>query len=57
MEIRTSRIDPPIGSRNLDWCAVYDNYDGAEDSENRSVMGFGPTEAEAIADLKLNYPL
>lgn len=42
----------PIPLRQFDWSAVTDNYDGAEDSGNRGQIGFGRTEAEAVADLQ-----
>lgn len=37
---------PPIPSRAFDWCAVTDDY------EPGAPIGYGATEAEAIADLK-----
>jgi hypothetical protein len=40
---------PPIPIRNMDWSAVEDNYDGAEDSN--CPVGHGATEVEAIKDL------
>lgn len=40
---------PPIPIREFDWCA---HYEGDEESGPR---GWGPTEAEAIADLRDNY--
>lgn len=40
---------PPIPIRFLDWSAVFDDYDGAEDSH--CPIGHGRTEQEAIADL------
>lgn len=44
--------DPlPIPTRNCDWSAVTDDYDGAEDSKTRSQIGWGATESAAIADL------
>ena len=49
VKIVTSYIYPPIPDRRFDWCAVTDDYDGAEDSH--CPIGYGPTEAEAIADL------
>jgi hypothetical protein len=39
--------------RDCRWQAVDDDaYDGAEDSPRRGMIGFGRTEAEAIADLE-----
>lgn len=55
MKITTTFVYPPIQNRNLDWSAVFDDYDGSEDSENRGHVGFGPTEATAKADLIENF--
>lgn len=53
MKIRTEFVYPPIPVRNFDWSAIDDDtYDGAEDSSTRGQIGYGRTEAEAIADLK-----
>jgi hypothetical protein len=50
MNIRTTHIFPPIPIRSFDWSAVDDDtYDGAPDAH--SPIGFGPTQADAIADL------
>ena len=50
MKIKTEFIYPPIPLRQFDWCAFdADSYDGAPDA--RSPIGYGRTEAEAIADL------
>jgi hypothetical protein len=39
--------------RDCRWQAVDDDtYDGAEDNPHRGMIGFGRTEAEAIADLE-----
>lgn len=43
--IKTDHIRPPIPSRNFDWTAWYDGDD------EHGPIGFGATEAEAIADL------
>lgn len=51
VKIHTSFDYPPIPVRSMDWLAVTDNYDGAEDSSNRHQIGHGATEQEAIADL------
>lgn len=52
MNIVTRHVYPPIPIRSFDWCAVDDDtYDGAPDSGNRDQIGYGSTEAEAIADL------
>lgn len=55
-KINTSFVYPPIPLREFDWAATYDDYDGAEDSGNRGEIGYGRTEADAIADLVENYP-
>jgi predicted RNase H-like HicB family nuclease len=50
MKIRTSRC---YSDEPYEWSAIDDDtYDGAEDSSNRHMIGFGKTEAEAIADLE-----
>ena len=52
MKIRTTLDPKPIPNRGFDWSAVDEStYDGAEDSEERHMVGYGPTEAEAIEDL------
>ncbi len=52
-KIVTNHELPPIPDRRFDWCAIFDDtYDGAEDSSTRGQIGYGRTEAEAIADLK-----
>lgn len=48
-EIITSFEFPPIPDRRFDWSAIFDDYDGAEDS--RCPIGRGPTREAAIADL------
>ena len=45
-QIKTQFIYPPIPYRNFDWCATTDNYEAGDP------VGYGRTEAEAIADLK-----
>ncbi len=50
-KIRTDYWLKPIPMRQFDWTATFDDYDGAEDSKSRSEIGYGRTEAEAIADL------
>lgn len=53
MKITTSYYPPPIPTRDCDWSAIdSDTYDGAPDSPNRHQVGYGATEAEAIADLR-----
>jgi hypothetical protein len=47
--IHTSFVYPPIPYRGADWSATFDGYDGAEDAND--IMGHGPTELAAIADL------
>ena len=52
MRIVTEYWAKPIPDRSFDWSAIDDDtYDGAEDSSNRNHIGYGRTEAEAIADL------
>jgi hypothetical protein len=51
VKIHTSHDYPPIPVRDMDWSAVTDNYDGAEDSSTRNQIGRGATEQEAIDDL------
>lgn len=34
------------------WAIDRDRYDGAEDSTTRNHIGYGRTEAEAVADLR-----
>lgn len=47
---RTEHVYPPIPIRTCDWCCYDDNtYDGAPDADPQ-VVGWGKTEAEAIAD-------
>lgn len=47
--IHTYYEHPPIPCREMDWAAVDDGYDGAEDSH--CPVGTGRTEQEAIDDL------
>ncbi|NQU56673.1 MAG: hypothetical protein HQ513_05515 [Rhodospirillales bacterium] len=46
MKIITKQINPSIVVRFFDWSAVYDNYEPGDS------IGYGPTEAHAIANLK-----
>jgi hypothetical protein len=48
-KIVTKYDPPPIPFRGCDWTAVFDDYDGAEDSH--CPMGHGYTEQDAIDDL------
>lgn len=48
-KIITSFDYPPIPFRGCDWSAVFDGYDGSEDSGEP--IGRGSTEKEAIHDL------
>jgi hypothetical protein len=48
-KIITSFDYPPIPVRTCDWSAIFDDYDGAEDSN--CPIGHGATEKEAIRDL------
>lgn len=56
LKIRTNFVYPPIPVRHMDWCATYDDYDGAPDSGNRGEIGWGTTEQEAIDDLVDLFP-
>lgn len=47
-KIVTEHVYPPIPLRQFDWCAHYDDPEGP--------LGWGHTEAEAIADLTENHP-
>lgn len=49
--ILTDHWAKPIPLNNFDWSAVFEDYDGAPDAGFNPV-GYGATEAEAIADLK-----
>lgn len=42
--IVTTHVFPPIPMRQFDWCAHDEDY------EDRGIVGWGRTEAEAIAD-------
>lgn len=55
-KISTNYWPKPIPLRGFDWQAVYDDYDGAEDSGNRGHIGHGSTEAEAVVELIELYP-
>jgi len=46
MKIVTHYDPPPIPVRQMDWTAVSSNYDAGDP------IGYGATEAEAIADLR-----
>ena len=45
-KIVTEYVYPPIPIRAFDWCATLDGY------EPNDPIGWGATEAEAIADLQ-----
>lgn len=45
MTIITAYEPPPIGTRNFDWSAVTDQYEGGDP------IGYGETEREAIESL------
>jgi ABC-type sugar transport system substrate-binding protein len=47
--IVTHNTCPPIPDRRYDWCAVSENYDGAEDAGPQA-QGFGTTEAGAVVE-------
>lgn len=48
-KINTHHEFPPIPIRQFDWCATFDGYEPGEP------IGWGATEAEAIADLLDNH--
>lgn len=48
-QIITSFDHPPIPVRSCDWSAVFDDYDGAPDSN--CPIGRGATEKEAVSHL------
>ena len=48
--IETRFVNPPIPDRRCDWCAWY------SDADEEGPRGWGPSEAEAIADLEATYP-
>jgi hypothetical protein len=48
VKVTTVYVRPPIPARRFDWCARLDDYDGAS---RRQPVGWGCTEAEAVADL------
>lgn len=50
--VQTYYCPPPIPTRDYDWSAIPENYDGAEDSRTRYLIGWGRTREEAIADLR-----
>ncbi len=49
MNIKTDYWAKPIPVRNCDWCAWDDDTFSGEPTD---LMGYGTTEAEAVADLK-----
>ena len=51
-KIITEHVFPPIPVRSFDWSAVWNDYDGADDSN--CPTGSGSTEKEAVQDLVYN---
>lgn len=47
LEIITTHVYPPIPIRSMDWSAVREGYE----PDSRCLVGWGRTEAAAIADL------
>jgi hypothetical protein len=45
-QIEVSFVYPPIPVRSFDYCATFKGYEPGDP------IGYGPTEAEAIADLR-----
>lgn len=54
MRILTSHWMKPIPDRSFDWEATTEDYDGADHGDP---IGYGRTEAEAVADLREQLPL
>jgi hypothetical protein len=53
LKIVTEFWPKPIPSRQFDWSAVTDDYEGGDGyDEPGGRIGYGATEAEAIADLR-----
>ena len=50
MNTVTTFVNPPIPSRNFDWSATLEGYEGGD------VIGYGRTEALAINALKESLP-
>ena len=50
MDIRTHYDPPPIPLRQFDWTAYDDHTYGGEPGD---AIGYGATEAEAVADLMI----
>lgn len=49
----TSWQCPPVPWRNFDWAAYDDDYEPADvNGEGGGIVGWGRTEAEAIADYR-----
>lgn len=52
-KIITTNVYPPIPMRQFDWCAYRDGYEPPDsDGVGGGLIGWGRTEAAAIADLK-----
>jgi hypothetical protein len=49
-EIMAHYDPPPIPDRRFDWCATFEDYDGAPDAGQQAI-GFGTTRDEAVKDL------
>lgn len=43
--VETTYVHPPIPDRNMDWEAVFDDYEPGD------LIGRGPTESDAIYNL------
>lgn len=56
-KIVTNYWAKPIPDRRFDYAATYSDYEGGDGyNEPAGPIGFGATEAEAIADLTENHP-
>lgn len=57
MKINTDYWRKPGPTDKFDWSAIYDDYEGGDGyDEPAGPIGYGATEAEAIADLTVNHP-
>lgn len=52
--IHTKFVYPPIPIRTSDWCATFDDYDGAPDAGHQ-VFGEGYTECESMVALYYDW--
>jgi hypothetical protein len=50
-KVVTDYVYPPIPTRDFDWQATWDDYDPDPECSRGQNVGWGRTEAEAVADL------